>query len=91
MVHFDLKSWVTGGTKIWPWIPSNLTQIFSNYLESWVDFYFRKWLNFLGQNDFFISVMEQTLPHLWIVKWCEMNSEIFDLALNDFYFINFLS
>ena len=23
MSHFDLKSWVTGGTKIWPGIPSN--------------------------------------------------------------------
>ena len=61
--HFDLNSWVTGGTKIWPGIPSNwrmfelnwldierqfeirysnirvnLTQIFSNYSESWVEF-----------------------------------------------------
>ena len=26
--HFDLKSWVTGGTKIRPGIPSNLTQVF---------------------------------------------------------------
>ena len=28
-----------------------LTQIFSNYLESRVEFYFHLWLNILGQND----------------------------------------
>ena len=32
--HFDLKSWVTGGNKIRPGIPSNLAQIFFNYWES---------------------------------------------------------
>ena len=29
----------------------NLTQIFFNYSESLIEFYFRQWLNFLGQND----------------------------------------
>ena len=29
----------------------NLTQIFSNYCESLVEFYLRQWLKFLGQND----------------------------------------
>ena len=80
--HFDLKSWVTGGTKIrlgilskWRIFESNwkfdsqyrvnFTQIFCNYSESQVEFYFPQWLNFLGQNDstfwvkmttFFLSV-----------------------------------
>ena len=101
--HFDLKSWVTGGTKIQPGIPNtdsqylnieynwlpissqfdyqyrvkltitiesnwlslssqidyqyrvNLTQIFSNYSETRVEFQFRQWLNFLGQNDSIFS------------------------------------
>ena len=30
--------------------------IFSNYSESRVEFYFRQWLNFLGQNDSIISL-----------------------------------
>ena len=31
--HFDLKSWVTGGTKIWPGIPSNWRIFESNWLD----------------------------------------------------------
>ena len=59
--HFDLKSWVTGGTKIRHGIPSNLTQIFSNYLESRVKFYFHQWLNFSGQNDSIFSFSDTML------------------------------
>ena len=46
--HFDLKIWVTGGTKIGTRIPSNWKIFESNWLdiESQID-----WLNFLGQND----------------------------------------
>ena len=33
----------------------NLTQIFSNYSESLVEFQFYQWLNFLGQNDSIFS------------------------------------
>ena len=33
----------------------NLIQIFFNYSESRVEFYFRQWLNFLGQNDCIFS------------------------------------
>ena len=97
--HVDLKSWVTGVTKIWPRIPSNwrifesnwldienqidiltlniksiwlsissqfdsqyrvnLTQIFSNYTEFRVEFWFRQRLNFLGQNDSIFSLSVQ--------------------------------
>ena len=32
--HFDLKSWVTGGTKIWPGISSNWRIFESNWLAS---------------------------------------------------------
>ena len=31
--HFDLKRWVTGGTKIWPGIPSNSRTFESNWLD----------------------------------------------------------
>ena len=31
--HFDLKSWVTGGTKIWPGIPNNWRIFESNWLD----------------------------------------------------------
>ena len=39
------------------WLSSQLlTQIFSNYSESRIEFFFfRQWLNFLGQNDFIFS------------------------------------
>ena len=37
----------------------NLTQIFSNYSESRVELYLRRWLNFFGQDDsFFLSVLK---------------------------------
>ena len=36
-------------------IESTWTKIFSNYSESQVEFYFRLWLNFLGQNDSIFS------------------------------------
>ena len=58
--HFDLKSWVNGGSKIREsncqfdtQYRVNLTQIFSNCSE--VEFLFRQWLNFLGQNDSIFS------------------------------------
>ena len=64
--HFDLKNWVTGGTKIQPgiWIIGEyLSQIDSilrvnfNYSESLVEFQSRLWLIFLGQHDYiFFSV-----------------------------------
>ena len=52
----------------------NLTQIFFNYLESRVDFEFRQWLNFLGQNYsiFFLSVMleeEREWVHFCHCNW----------------------
>ena len=31
--HFDLESWVTGGTKIWPGIPNNWRIFESNWLD----------------------------------------------------------
>ena len=31
--HFDLKSWVTGGIKIWPKVPSNWRIFKSNWLD----------------------------------------------------------
>ena len=37
----------------------NMTQIFSNYSESWVEFEFHQWLNFLGQNDSIFSFSDQ--------------------------------
>ena len=72
--HFDLKSWVTGGTKITPGIPSyrrifesNWLDIesqfdsqFSNYSESRVEFYFHQWLNFLGQWLNFLGQSDST-------------------------------
>ena len=65
--HFDLKNWVTSGSKIWPGIPSNFRIFESNWLDiesNWqFDSQYRvnltqiihlihQWLNFLGQNDF---------------------------------------
>ena len=35
-----------------------LTQIFSNYSESWVEFWFHKRLKFLGQNDSILRIFE---------------------------------
>ena len=63
--HFDLKSWVILWTKIgfrvigeYSQYRVNLTQIFSNYSESRLEFQFRNWLNFLGPNDsIFLSVL----------------------------------
>ena len=61
--HFDLKSWVTGGTKIWPGIPSNW-RIFELY---WLKYSpitrnpgpnfssASQRLNFLGQNYLIFS------------------------------------
>ena len=76
--HFDLKSWVTGGSKSRPGIPSDLIQIFLNYLESRVWFYFRQWLNFLGQNDSFFLSMQFFCPV------CTKNFKITNL----FYFFS---
>ena len=55
--HFDLKSWVTGGIKIWLGIPSSWRIFESNWLdiESQFDWNILQYsvtrLNFLGQND----------------------------------------
>ena len=46
-----------------------LTQIFSDYSVSWVEFYFHQWLNFLGQNDsIFLSVLQEVVDRLVIRK-----------------------
>ena len=57
--HFDLKNWVTGGTKIWPGIPSNWRIFESNWfdIESQIDnlalniesVFRSKWLHFFFQ------------------------------------------
>ena len=50
--HFDLKNWVTGGTKIRPGNPSNWRIFETNWLDIASQF---NWLNFLGQNDSIFS------------------------------------
>ena len=57
MNHFDLKNWITSGTKIWPkkfnhWQNKNLTQIFKS-----------KWLNF------FASCTERKISHFDLKKF----------------------
>ena len=71
--HFDLKSWVTGGTKIRYGIPSNWKIFESKWLDIESQFdsnilqllgipaqiLFRQWLNFLGQNESIFSFSEK--------------------------------
>ena len=47
--HFDLKSWVTGGTKIRPGIPSNRRMIESNWLD--IESQILNWLSISNQFD----------------------------------------
>ena len=54
--HFDLKTRVTGGTKIRHGIPSNWTIFESNWLDIGIELELTHhiesiWFNFLGQND----------------------------------------
>ena len=70
--HFDLKSWVTGETKIWPGIPSDWRIFESNWLD--IESKFANW-------GFLKSITEdQVYPNKWklcfilsIIKynsWC---------------------
>ena len=40
-------------------------------LKIWVKFYFRQWLNFLGQNDSFFSIgaLREKLSHFYLKSW----------------------
>ena len=59
--NFDLKSWVTGGTNIWPYFLGQNDSIFhSVHWEKWLSLFDPKswvtggtkiWPNFLGQKD----------------------------------------
>ena len=55
MKSFDLKSWVTGGTKIRPGIPSNWRIFESNWLDNESQFLNEWTLKFLGQNGSIFS------------------------------------
>ena len=67
MSHFDPKTWVTGGTKIWPNFLGQNDSIFCSVHrekqlshfnpKSRVPGWTKIWPNFLGQNDsIFLSV-----------------------------------
>ena len=54
----------------------NLTQIFSNYSDSRVEFHFHQWLKFLGQNDSIFSSSVRWKYRLLIsleLKWPNVN------------------
>ena len=86
--HFDLISWVTGGTKIWHGIPSNWRIFESNSLIIKFQFdsnilkllgipgkFLVQWLNFLGQNDtiFSFSVWEAVRCAIYCYSLCVGN------------------
>ena len=78
MSHFDLKSWISGGTKIWPNFQCQNDSIFHSMhrekkvshfdLKSWVTGGTKIWPNFLGQNDskFFSQCTERKN---WVIFW----------------------
>ena len=66
--HFDLKSWVTGGTKIWSGIPSYWRLFDSNWLDiesqvnsNWLDIESQIGLNWLDIESQFDSNILQLL------------------------------
>ena len=82
MSHFDLQSWVTGGTKIWPNFLGQNYLIFSSQcnekknlshfdLKSWVTGGTKIRPNFLGQNDpiFSLSALRWKLSHFDFKSW----------------------
>ena len=81
--HFDLKSWVTGGTKIRSGIPSNWRIFESNWfdIQSQTDSIFRvkltrywesNWLDIESQTD---SILRVKLTRYWESN-CQFDSNI---------------
>ena len=78
--NFDLKSWVTGGTKIWPnflgqkdsifFLSEQRDEIESFWLKSWVTGGIKIRPNFLGQNDsiFSLGAPREKIEPFWPSK-----------------------
>ena len=65
--YFDLKSWVTGGTKIWHGIPSNWRMFESNWLD--IESH---WLDIESQID---SILRVKLTRYWESNWLDIESQ----------------
>ena len=84
MSHFDLKSRVIGGTKIWPnFLGQNDSIFLSVYrdkklshfeLKSWVTGGTKIWPNFLGQNDSIFLLVHREK------NWVILNLKVKSLA-----------
>ena len=77
--HFDLKSWVTGGTKIRPGIPSTWRIFESNWLYIDFDSILRINSNWLSLSSQFDSIL--TLTRFWKSIQIDSISSQFDLNI----------
>ena len=84
-IHFDLKSWVTGGTKIWPGIPNNWRIFESNWfvIESQFDSIILKVLGIPGQ--ILVPPVTQLFRSKWLHFFSDMRVVVVSLRENGSY------